>query len=241
LTISFLGSRYHGFQIQKNAVTVQQVLQNSLWKMLGHKADLKACSRTDTGVHAREFCISFITESGINEENIVRALNNSLPHDIRAISAVEKPIDFHARYDCISKCYEYLVWNERIMNPFMHGRALFFPHFIEEKRLNEYANIFIGKHDFFAFSGKKRTAGDTQRTVNDFTVSRSDKLVKFYICADGFLHNMVRIIVGTMLSVSRNKINENDIKDALKNKIRLIESFTAPPEGLYLDRVYYKQ
>lgn len=240
LTISFLGSRYHGFQIQKNAVTVQQVLQESLWKLLGHKADLKACSRTDTGVHAREFCISFITESGINEESIVKALNNNLPYDIRAINAVEKPIDFHARYDCVSKSYEYLVWNEKIMNPFLYGRALFFPHIIEENRLNEYAKMFLGKHDFFAFSGKKRTKGNTQRTVTDFAVYRTGELVKFYICADGFLHNMVRIIVGTMLSISRNKISEDDIRIALNSKIRLIESFTAPAEGLYLDRVYYE-
>jgi len=241
VTISFVGSRYHGFQIQKNAVTVQEVFQDALKRVLGGLPDIKGCSRTDAGVHAKEYCISFHTPSGIEEEKLIGALNYYLPKDIRALDVREVPKDFHARYSCAAKRYRYLVYNAAVMDPFLEGYALqFIPH-IDHERLDAAAKRFVGKRDFLPFSGRRDGAHDTVRTVFDFGVTREKDLVTLLVTADGFLFNMARIMTGTLLNVARGALTEKDIDDAFLTKKRMVKSFTAPAEGLYLDRVYYEQ
>lgn len=240
VTIAYVGTNYHGFQIQQNAVTVQQVFQEALQKTLGALPDIKGCSRTDSGVHANEYCISLQTDSEVTEEKLCDALNYHLPKDIRAYSAREVSPDFHARYDCVKKRYRYLVCNSRVMNPFLEGRAMQFVPHIDVKRLQDTAQHFIGTHDFVPFSGNKRATEDTVRTVFSFSVEREENLVTFLVEADGFLYNMVRIMVGTLLSVSRNKLCEADIDRIFESGVRPNECFTAPAEGLYLDKVFYE-
>ncbi len=209
--------------------------------VLGTQPDIKCCSRTDSGVHANMFCISFKTDAQISAAKLPLALNDSLPLDIRAVTAQEVPQDFHARYSAVSKKYIYLVYNSHIMDPFLEGRALRFPVPIDAAALNSAAQAFVGKHDFRGFCSIKTDAESTVRTVNDFSVTREGSLVTFSVSADGFLYNMVRIMVGTLLNVARGKLTRLDIEQILLSGERLNVCATAPACGLYLDDIRYEE
>jgi tRNA pseudouridine(38-40) synthase len=151
LVIRYDGARYHGWQVQQNAVTVQQVFQDALERILGERPDVKGCSRTDAFVHALEFCVSFRTERGIPCGRLVGALNHFLPEDIAVLSCREVPVEFHARYSCTGKEYQYLIWNRKERDPFLRGRALHYWYPLDLGRLNRAAAFFLGAHDFTSF------------------------------------------------------------------------------------------
>lgn len=242
LTISFDGSKFHGWQIQNNAYTVQECFQQALSSVLKHSVQIKACSRTDTGVHARNFCVSLITESPIPCERLVGALNHFLPLSIVVKSCKEMPMDFHARYSCLGKEYVYEIWNNKIRDPFSDGRVLHFWYDIDENILNEAAKHFIGTHDFTSFCTKDaRKLEDLTRTVYNASVHREGEKIIFTVSADGFLYNMVRIMVGTLLKVQEGKIKPEDIPNIINAKNREKAGPTAVPFGLYLNKVFYKE
>ena len=240
LKLAYDGTRYHGWQIQENAVTVQQVFQEALCKVTGRQEDLKACSRTDTGVHAREFCVSLKTESPIPEERLVAALNHYLPQDMAERSCQRVGEDFHARYSCKGKEYCYEIWNHPVREPFLAGRALHYWYPIDEALLDQAARHYLGSHDFSSFCTlDKRERGDLTRRVFTSRVERRGDLVVFTVGADGFLYNMVRIMVGTLLRVQQGKFSPEDIPGILEAKDRKAAGPTAPACGLYLNRVFY--
>ena len=240
LKLAYDGTRYHGWQIQENAVTVQQVFQEALCKVTGRQEDLKACSRTDTGVHAREFCVSLKTESPIPEERLVAALNHYLPQDMAVRSCQRVGEDFHARYSCKGKEYCYEIWNHPVREPFLAGRALHYWYPIDEALLDQAARHYLGSHDFSSFCTlDKRERGDLTRRVFTSRVERRGDLVVFTVGADGFLYNMVRIMVGTLLRVQQGKFSPEDIPAILEAKDRKAAGPTAPACGLYLNRVFY--
>lgn len=240
LKIQYDGSGYHGWQVQENAQSVQGVFQEALQKVLGMQPDIKACSRTDTGVHAREFCISMKLNHGIPCERLVGALNHFLPADMVVLSCETVPQDFHARYSCRGKRYVYEIWNSEIRNPFLRDRVLHYYHPIDEKRLNEAAQHFIGCHDFTSFCTlDKRDLGDFTRTVTESSVTREGDMVRFTVAADGFLYNMVRIMVGTLLAVQQGRFQPDDIPLILERRSRKYAGPTAPACGLYLQKVFY--
>lgn len=240
LKLAYDGTRYHGWQIQENAVTVQQVFQEALCKVTGRQEDLKACSRTDTGVHAREFCVSLKTESPIPEERLVAALNHYLPQDVAVRSCQRVGEDFHARYSCKGKEYCYEIWNHPVREPFLAGRALHYWYPIDEALLDQAARHYLGSHDFSSFCTlDKRERGDLTRRVFTSRVERRGDLVVFTVGADGFLYNMVRIMVGTLLRVQQGKFSPEDIPGILEAKDRKAAGPTAPACGLYLNRVFY--
>ena len=240
LKLAYDGTRYHGWQIQENAVTVQQVFQEALCKVTGRQEDLKACSRTDTGVHAREFCVSLKTESPIPEERLVAALNHYLPQDVAVRSCQRVGEDFHARYSCKGKEYCYEIWNHPVREPFLAGRALHYWYPIDEALLDQAARHYLGSHDFSSFCTlDKREQGDLTRRVFTSRVERRGDLVVFTVGADGFLYNMVRIMVGTLLRVQQGKFSPEDIPGILEAKDRKAAGPTAPACGLYLNRVFY--
>ena len=225
LKLAYDGTRYHGWQIQENAVTVQQVFQEALYKITGRQEDIKACSRTDTGVHAREFCVSVKTESPIAPERLQAALNHYLPQDMAVRSCETVPLDFHARYSCRGKEYVYQIWNHPVRDPFLKDRALHYWYPIDEALLNRAAAHYLGAHEFSSVCTlDKREKGD---------------LVVFTVGADGFLYNMVRIMVGTLLRVQQGKFSPEDIPGILEAKDRKAAGPTAPACGLYLNRVFY--
>ncbi len=240
LTISYLGNNYHGSQIQKNAVTVQEVLQKALFEIISSKADVKFCSRTDTGVHAFKFCISFLCDKKLIEYSFLPRINNLLPSDIRALSLKEVDLDFHARYSAKGKKYEYYIWNDRTMSPFWEGRALHLKESLDIVILNEAASRFIGTHDFSSFTSKKCSVDDKIRTIYDLNIEhKGEHLYTISISADGFLYNMARIIVGCLIQCNRGKISLDDIDKFLNGKERNNLLITVPAHGLYLREVYY--
>lgn len=241
MTISYDGANYHGWQIQQNAVAVQQVFQEALGRVLGEKPDIKGCSRTDSFVHAREYCISLKTEHTIPCERLVGALNHFLPDDIAVWSCREVPMDFHARYSCTGKEYVYEIWNNPVRDPFLRRRALHYWYPLDLERLNEAAACFLGTHDFTSFCTlDTRERGDMTRTVTKAAVRREGDLVLFTVAADGFLYNMVRIMVGTLLRVAQGQLEPPDVAKAIEAKDRKAAGPTAPPYGLYLNRVFYE-
>lgn len=240
LTITYDGSKFHGWQIQKNAVTVQEVFQSALYKVIGEGTDIKGCSRTDSGVHARMYCISFHTEHRIPIERIPPALNNYLPGSIAVLTAAEVPLDFHARYSCKGKEYVYKLWNHDIRDPFLEGYAYHYWYRLDTDLMNEAAKHFLGTHDFTSFCTlDNREKGDLRRTITELKVTREGNTVLITVRADGFLYNMVRIIVGTLLYVSQGKIRPDEIPGIIKAENRSLAGPTAPAEGLYLNRVFY--
>lgn len=240
LTIAYDGSAYHGWQIQSNALTVQEVFQNALRKIIGDDFTVKGCSRTDSGVHANMYCINVMTEHKIPAERLKNAINRFLPMDIAVLSGCDVKLDFHARYSCKSKEYVYKIWNSSERNPFLNGYALHYRFELDENKLNRAAQAFVGKHDFTSFCTlDKREKGDFTRNVKSFSVTRNDKMVEMKVEADGFLYNMVRIMVGTLLRVAQGKFDENAIPDIINAKNRKMAGPTAPACGLYLNKVNY--
>lgn len=240
LSITYDGAGYHGWQIQENALTVQEAFQTALQKVTGLSEDLKACSRTDTGVHAREFCLSLKTESAIPPERLRAALNHWLPEDVAVKDCREVPEDFHARYSCKGKEYCYEIWNHPVREPFLRGRALHYWYPIDEGLLDRAAKHYMGSHDFTSFCTlDRREQGDFTRTVTEAKVERRGNLVVFTVAADGFLYNMVRIMTGTLLRVQQGRLNPEDIPRILAARDRAAAGPTAPACGLYLNRVFY--
>lgn len=240
LTLAFDGTNYHGWQVQKNALTVQQVLQGVIHQIVGQTVQLKGTSRTDAGVHANMFCVSFKTDSSIEVRKLINAINRYLPDDIAVTSGKEVGPDFHARYSAVAKQYIYKIYNAPHRNPFYHKYSLHYKYPLDEDLLNEAAQAFLGRHDFSAFCSAKGKKGDTVRCVRLSRVYREGDMVYFVVEADGFLFNMVRIMVGTLLFVARGRIGKDDIKDIIKSRDRKKAGPTAPPHGLFLNKVYYE-
>ena len=203
IKMKYDGSNYHGWQIQSNAVTVQETFQNALQSIIGELPEIKGCSRTDAGVHANMYCLNFHTEHKIPCMRLIYALNSRLPRDIAVFQAFDMPEDFHARYSSKGKVYEYLVWNSRVMDPFLNGRALQFTVPIDEKTLDDTAKVFLGTHDFSAFCSTGTDVEDKVRNVSLADVKRDGDLVTFRFSADGFLYNMARIMTGSLLQTAR--------------------------------------
>lgn len=241
ITISYDGSKYHGWQIQNNAVTVQEVFQKALYEVVGDKPDIKACSRTDSGVHAEMFCISTRISHPIPAVRLKAALNSHLPDSVVVLDAKEVPFDFHARYDAKGKRYVYKVLNRSERDPFWIGRALHYRYNIDTELLDKASKAYIGTHDFTSFCTlDKREKGDFVRTIYDFSVKRKGDIVEFTVKGNGFLYNMVRIMVGTLLSINEGKLSADSIPDIIKAESRDAAGPTAPPQGLYLNEVFYE-
>lgn len=233
------GSQFHGWQMQENADTVQGNITKALERILGHKVTVYGCSRTDCGVHANTFCCNFKTERDTPCEKIKVGVNALIPSSIAVLSAEEKKESFNARFDCKGKEYIYKVWNSRVRNPFLTDRAHHHPIQIDEKLLDKECKAFIGYHDFSAFCASGTEVKDKRRTIYDFSVKREGDLVIFSVKGDGFLYNMVRIMVGTLLDINSGKIPQNALSDIIVSKDRVRAGITAKACGLYLNKVYY--
>ena len=240
ITISYDGSKFHGWQIQHNAVTVQEVFQTALYSVINAKPDIKACSRTDSGVHAEMFCISTKISHPIPPERLKAALNSHLPDSVVVLGVKEVESDFHARYNAKGKRYIYRVLNRSERDPFYVGRALHYRYNLDVELLDKASKDYIGTHDFTSFCTlDKREKGDFTRTIYDFSVRRIGDIVEFTVEGNGFLYNMVRIMVGTLLAINEGKIAPDSIPDIIRAESRDTAGPTAPPQGLYLNEVFY--
>ncbi|MBE7038858.1 MAG: tRNA pseudouridine(38-40) synthase TruA [Ruminococcaceae bacterium] len=236
LTLEYDGTNYHGFQIQPNAITIQGVLENAIKEIFKEDITVTGCSRTDAGVHAKKYVCSFFTECKIPCEKVPIALNTKLPYDIRAILCKEVDENFHARFDTVSKTYNYVI-NNREFDVFKRNYSWYVDAKLDVEKMNNAAKYFIGKHDFKSFmTGEK---DNTEREVFSLDVEEKDGFINIFITADGYLYNMVRIITGTLKMVGEGKLNSEDIKHIIDAKDRTKAGVTAPPQGLYLYDVKY--
>jgi len=239
--IAYNGAAYHGFQRQSNAVTIQQTIEDRLRKLLKTPTTINGCSRTDTGVHAKQFFFSFRTDSSIPCDGFVKGMNALLPDDIAVLSCEDADEDFHARFSARGKEYIYRVKNTPQRDVFTDRLALWYHGALDEQVMDKAAKLFIGEHDFAAFckAEAKEHLKSTVREVYDFSVRRENDEVIFTVSGSGFLHNMVRIMVGTLIYVSEGKRTESDILRSLETGVRETAGKTIDPRGLYLNRVFY--
>jgi tRNA pseudouridine38-40 synthase len=238
-TIRYDGTAYHGWQVQNNALTVQQLVQDALERVLGERVPVTGCSRTDTGVHAEMFCFHTDVGSDIDCERLVSAINAHLPDDIAAYDCREVAGDFHARYSCSGKRYIYRFYDGRQRNPFLMRYTARVNGRLDEARMNEAAAHFVGRHDFIGFCSAGSSVEDTVRTVSEAKVERQGDVVIFTVAADGFLYNMVRIMAGTLLEVSSGKTQPADMPQIIASRERERAGATAKAQGLTLAEVFY--
>ena len=238
---AFNGAGYHGFQIQPNAKTIQGELEAALLRITGEKTTVTGCSRTDAGVHAREFCFNAFTKSNIPEENFPAALNAQLPPDIAVFSCRQADEKFSARFSAKSKEYVYLINNKKQRDVFLQSLAYHYPHKIDLQAMQNAAKLFIGEHDFAAFCKSEglEIAKTTTREIYTFDVAENNSMIEFTIRGNAFLYNMVRIMAGTLLYVSEGKLTPADIEAAFETGERDKAGKTLPPCGLYLNRIFY--
>lgn len=240
LTVRYDGTAYHGWQVQHNAVTVQQKLQDAVERITGVRSGLTGCSRTDAGVHAKMFCCAMDSATPLRGEKLCAALNAVLPRDIAVYDVKEVNDAFHPRYDAKGKRYEYVIYNGRQRDPFWEGRAVHVNRPLDERVLEAAAKGFLGTHDFAAFCASGSSVESTVRTVRAASVRREGDVVIFAVEADGFLYNMVRIMAGTLLDIASGKIAANAVPAIIASCDRAQAGMTAPAHGLYLHTVFYE-
>ena len=248
IRLAFLGTAYCGYQVQTNGESVQAALNRAAEALFGYPCDIVGCSRTDSGVHANDFCAT-VAARGTDElpteipvERVPQAFSAHLPEDIRVFDAAWVPSAFHARYDVLEKEYLYRFYNRRVFSPFEVGRAWHLPQEIDRAafgRMETAAQAFLGEHDFSAFMAQGSKVTDPVRTVSRVGLSREGDLILFRVAANGFLYNMVRIMAGTLVDVAQGRIDPGAIPAIIASRDRGLAGQTAPACGLYLDRVTY--
>lgn len=239
LKLSYIGTNFCGWQVQPNGNTVQAELCNALKIILGKDVGVTGCSRTDSGVHANAFCCHFDFETNIPPKNLIEAINHNTSDDISVFDCIIVDDNFHTRYSCKAKNYIYRICNTKQPNPFENGRSLWYKYQLDIEKMNEAAKFFVGEYDFSAFCSSGSSVDSKIRNVTDCSVSKVGDIITVSITANGFLYNMVRIIVGTLLEVGQGKREINSIINAINSQKRENAGITAAPDGLYLNEVYY--
>lgn len=239
LTIEYDGTSYGGWQKQKNNRTIQQCIEEAIKLLTGEEVELIGSSRTDAGVHAKGMVANFITNSQIPADKFREAINTKLPDDIGIIKSEEVDKNFHSRYDSKGKTYCYTLVNR-------YEKVCIGRNYVYQVReelnydlMKEAAKYFLGKHDFKAFKTNGSSVKTSVRTISGLELELKDDVIKIFVSADGFLYNMVRIIVGTLIEVGKGKIKLEDIESIIRNGDRSKAGPCVPPNGLVLEKVFY--
>lgn len=240
LTLEYDGESYHGWQRQPQVTTIQGAIEEALARILQEKMHLIGASRTDAGVHARGQVANFKTQNRISLKDLKAALNSLLARDIVVRHATLVADDFHARYHAKSKLYCYTILNSPFPSPFFRKYAYFFPHSLDIAAMKRAAKFLVGRHDFSSFRGAGASRGGCLRKVKRLRISTEKDLVLLDIEADGFLHNMARIMAGTLVEVGRGKIAAGEVRRILRAKDRRQAGPTLPAQGLCLLKVKYR-
>ena len=239
LVVAYDGTNYCGWQVQPNGVSIQAMLQKHIEALTGEKIMLTGASRTDSGVHALGQVAVFDTSRPWPAERFVPALNQRLPRDIVIQSAEEVSADFHPRYQNTLKTYEYRILNRRVPLPNERLNSYFVPQTLDVEAMREAAAEIMGTHDFHNFCLVKTKVTNTVRTITNLTLTKEGDMIYLRITGDGFLYNMVRIIVGGLLKVGFHKKTAEDIRKSLETSERYVVGPTAPPQGLTLVNIEY--
>ena len=240
LTIEYDGTNYCGWQLQPNGVTIQEVLEEGLLKLLGEPVRLRASGRTDAGVHAKGMVAVFSTARSLPLPAYTHGLNNLIPPDIAIQAAVEVPPDFNPRADAVGKFYRYTILNAPARSPLNRTTSWLIKESLDLAAMREAARLFLGEHDFRAFQAANCAAKTTVRTITGLEIVDSqDGFIHIDVRGTGFLRNMVRIMVGTLVAVGRGKLGPDVVARLLSAGDRSMAGATAPPQGLCLMEVYY--
>ena len=241
LIISYDGTNYCGWQIQINGITVEEIINRELSRLLGEEIAVIGASRTDSGVYAMGNVAVFDTETKIPAEKICFALNQRLPEDIRIQKSEEVSADFHPRYCECTKIYEYKILNRRFPDPLnrLYTHFVYMP--LDVEKMKAAAGYIIGEHDFASFCSAGSQAKTTVRSVYALDINKKDDIINIRICGNGFLYNMVRIIAGTLLKVGLGVYPPEHVKEILEAKDRYQAGPKAPAKGLTLVRIEYNE
>lgn len=239
MVIEYDGSNYHGFQIQPNAISIQETLEACLAQLTGETIRITAAGRTDAGVHAMGQVISFDTASTIPADRLCLALNRYLPDDIKALSSRQAPDDFNARFNALKKTYRYSIYNSAAGQILVRKYALCLNEALDIEAMQKACGYIEGRHDFSSFCASGSSTRTFERTVMRCELKQNDVWLTLEMEAGGFLYNMVRITVGTLLEVGRSRLSPHSIPSILQAKDRTAASPTAPPQGLCLIKVDY--
>ena len=250
LLIEYDGTAYHGWQLQKDATTVQGIIEDRILKITGERSAILGASRTDAGVHALGQVAVFRTGSGFDAETMKKALNANLPEDIRVLDAAVVDDSFHPRMDAIKKTYFYIVANQRNSSVFLHRYSWLVPQPLDLNSMTEAARTLAGIHDFSSFMGAGSDVKEFVReiyslnlerleAVDFLTASLKGNFVRISVEANGFLRHMVRNIVGTLIEIGRGRTHADKMKEILASRDRSCAGQTAPAKGLFLERIVY--
>lgn len=240
LTLSYDGSRYHGWQRQGNTEnTIQQRLESALSRVLSQPVEISGSGRTDAGAHAKMQVASFKADTALTADEILAGLRALMPEDIAAHSLTDAPPRFHARLSCTGKTYVYRVQNSPVPNVFERKYMYRIDEELDLEKMRSAAKLLLGEHDFSAFCSNKRMKKSAVRRVDEIRIDSFGSELRFTVSGNGFLYNMVRIIVGSLLEVGAQRMTQEALAAALKSKKRENAGPTAPVCGLCLYEVRY--
>ena len=240
LTLSYDGSRYHGWQRQGNTEnTIQQRLESALSRVLSQPVEISGSGRTDAGAHAKMQVASFKADTTLTADEILAGLRALMPEDIAAHSLTDAPPRFHARLSCTGKTYVYRVQNSPVANVFERKYMYRIDEELDLEKMRSAAKLLLGEHDFSAFCSNKRMKRSAERRVDEIRIDALGSELRFTVSGNGFLYNMVRIIVGSLLEVGAQRMTQEALAAALKSKKRENAGPTAPACGLCLYEVRY--
>lgn len=241
MTIEYDGGRYSGWQrLGDSDKTIQGKIENILSEMTGTKLEIVGSGRTDAGTHARGQVANFKTESTMDLQTMQAHLIRYLPQDIIVKALQEVPERFHSRYHASGKQYSYYIWNQVVPSAFERNYSFHYPEQLDINKMKAACEKLLGEHDFIGFSALKKTKKSTIRTIDDITIQREGGLLHFTFVGEGFLHKMVRIIMGTLLEIGTGNLELESIDEIFESGIRSQAGVTVPSQGLFLDEVYYK-
>ncbi|MHD0397093.1 tRNA pseudouridine(38-40) synthase TruA [Staphylococcus simulans] len=238
VNIAYQGSNFLGFQIQQHGRTVQQQFEKILKRMHKRHVRIHPSSRTDRGVHALEQYFHFDTELDIAPQQWQYAMNRALPDDIYVKEVSIVGDDFHCRYDCVGKRYRYMVYQGEHRDVFMSGLKTYYHGDLDLDKMNQAAQQFIGTHDFTGFCSQKTEVESKERTLYQSEIIQTKNGFDYVVTGSGFLYNMVRVLVAFLIEVGKGKRSPDEVPGLLEAKDRNQVPFTAPPEGLYLEKIY---
>lgn len=240
ITVSYDGTRYKGWQVQKSTDdTIQGKLQKVIESICNHPVEVIGSGRTDAGVHARGQVANFHMEGDFDEEELLDSINHYLPGDIAVTSLSQVDDRFHSRYNAKSKTYVYRINTGQRSNVFEHRFVYEYGQPLDEGRMREGAGLLLGTHDFKSFCGNKKMKKSTVRTIYAIEIQRIGDEIKISYTGDGFLQNMIRILTGTLIEIGRGDRKPESVTEILNAKDREVAGYTAPPQGLILEEVQY--
>lgn len=239
LTLEYDGTNYAGWQKQNNALTIEGELLKAIKSVTGENVKTIGCSRTDSGVHAENYIVNFNTESTIPGDKFMFPLNNALPEDICVVSSEEVDLGFHARYFTKRKTYCYTILNKDIPSVLYRNYSYRVREKLDIETMKKACTYFLGTHDFEAFKTQGSSTTSSTRTIYDVHVESEGEIIKIYATGDGFLYNMVRIMVGLLIEIGKGKNNPEIVLKAIESKNRTYTKNVVPPQGLILKKVFY--